>query len=356
MKKIIIGAFILLLIFLLCWFFFGFTFGDRHRILKAWIIHSIIDTKIEKEVNPTIKQEVISYLEQNYFDKRKIYADQKNFVVFDFYGMSTKRKTVKVYGWCDMFGYRFIDNQIIFITGQGGPMMILLEKKENGGKAIAVENRIASIDYLEIFPKKLWHKIFGSIQERDSIFEIMEKWDKPIPIGTKYGLQDYLRDNMLNLIITFYKDRISDERFIEKQRPSNIEDPHKHKDSIYYYFNLKAPYEKLIIKSNPEKIIYGGGGDPIISPDGRYKAWIGVGQSNFLYFQDKGTGIVYEIINQTNDEQSELAWKDMHVLVFDQINGFEFGRHGVHIEFNVEKKEIIWAVPFGLLGFSKEIS
>ena len=74
--------------------------------------------------------------------------------------------------------------------------------------AIAVEERIASEEDLELFPKKLWPNTFG-FQERDSIFDIMEKWDKPIPEGTKYGLQPYLEDKMRNLIISFYKNRIS---------------------------------------------------------------------------------------------------------------------------------------------------
>ncbi len=220
-------------------------------------------------------------------------------------------------------------------------------------KGIGSEESIKTRDYIEIFPKSLWHKIFRSIKEADSIFEIMDKWRKPIPPGTKYELHEYPLQEMQDRVVAFYCDKMSDERFFRKQKPRSIIDSHKHKHNIYNQYNLKAPYERIIVKANPGKIIRDGGDDPVISPDGRFNAWVGVGHRNYLYFEDNRTGIVYEIRNRTTDRQSKLAWKTDHILVFDQINGED---HGVHIELDAVKNEIVWAVPYGLLGFPKTIT
>ncbi|MBI5203969.1 MAG: hypothetical protein HZA11_03520 [Nitrospirae bacterium] len=327
---------------------------QRHRLLRAWIIQSFTAPIIARDIQPDIKQKVIHYLEQR--EKRYTAGTENYFVAFDFYGISKKEDLIKVYGWNYILGFKFIDNQVIDGSGSSGPIIVLLKNTKEELKVIGDEERLKTRDYIEIFPKSLWPKIFGNIKETDSIFEILRKRHKPVSPGTKYGLQDYSRQEMQDRVISFYKDKMTDDRFFRKSKPHDIKDPHLHKDNIYKYYNLKAPYERIIIKANPEKVVRGGGGDPVISPDGRFKAWVGVGQGFFLYFEDSKTGIVYEILNQTKDWQSELAWKDDHILVFDQRNGYTFGEHGVHIELDTAKKEIIWAVPYGLLGFPKTIS
>jgi len=105
-------------------------------------------------------------------------------------------------------------------------------------------------------------------------------------------------------------------------------------------------------------VIRTGGGDPIASPDGRFSAWIGVEKQFHLYFEDRVTNTVYEILNRRLDGRYYLAWKGNHILVFDQINGYGPVRndeHGVHYEIDVEKKEVVWAVPFGPLSFPQRV-
>ena len=265
-------------------------------------------------------------------------------MAFDFFGQSSQGKKTKVYGQYAQQSFALVDYQVLERSGSWVPAVVFLEQTETGPKVTGYKE---SGDGGEYWPsiKKMFPQIFWKIALR-------------LPEKRAKVLEKQIRTRVL----AYYADKVKEGGTLKKQEPSNLTDPHKHKEDIYSYLNLEVTYRKVLIQSNPEGVIRTGGGNPIVSPDSRYKAWVGVGGGWKLYFEDIKTGEVCEVVNHTKDMQSNLAWKGDHILVFDQINGVnrigdwetEGVQYGVHIELDAEKREILWAVPFGVLGFPQK--
>jgi hypothetical protein len=163
---------------------------------------------------------------------------------------------------------------------------------------------------------------------------------------------------MKSRVTSYYAPKLSQDRFVEKPLPPDTADPHNHDDPIYEYLNLIALHKKVRIEEDPVKVTRTGGGEPVASIDSSFTAWIGVRDGFHLYFEDQKTGKVCEIVYRIDSFFSDVTWKGNHILVFDlRHGGNTFGEgksYGVHVELDVNKKEIIWAVPYGPLGFPKK--
>lgn len=291
------------------------------------------------KVDPAIQQAVIDYLEQQLPTS---YPDAKNFVAVDFFGSSTHGETTKIYGFYAQQRFAVIDDEVIDRGGSWVPVVVFAEKAETGFKVTGYQEAEDGGAYWpsieRMFPLK-FQELAGHL-----------------PKEREKKLDEQIRSR----VIPYYRELLKTARYVQKPKPSNLFDPHKHKEDIYNYRNLEVPYRKISIVANPVKVERTGGGKPIDSPDGRFTAWQG---GNFqVYFEDRATATVFEVVNQTYYDQYELAWKGDHILVFDQQNGVnrigdwetEGVRYGVHIELDAEKREIIWAVPFGILGFPQK--
>ena len=279
------------------------------------------------------KQIIVDYLERNMVWRE----NEKVFAAFALFGTEPSETGSTAYGWCLRYGFRFLDEQVIQEDAAGLPLAVFLERGRTGLKAVGYEQPELGEKYTSsvkrIFPEKYRARALGKMPP---------------------GLMEEIRDR----VIPYYRGRLSRERSFRKRAPDDRYDPHRHQEDIYAYRNLKSTYQRVRIETDPEKVVRTGGGNPIVYPGGRFRAWIGVDQRRHLYFEDLQTDAVYEVIDETNDWQSRVAWKDPQTLAFDQINAVNTfgggGDSGVHIELDVAAREIVWAVPFGLLGFPEK--
>jgi hypothetical protein len=309
-------------------------------VISVLLLVPCLSESIQSKVDSATQQAVINYLEQ----QLPTFGGGKNFVAFDFFGQSTHGKTNKVYGYCDRQSFALVDNQVLERSGGLSPMVVLVEQTEEGPKVTAYNEPEPGGLFLpsvkQMFPRR-FQEIAGNLPE---------------------DRQKVLEKQIRTRVLSYFADKVKERGTLKKQKPSNLTDPHKHKEDIYSCLNLEAPYRQIYIQPNPAKVSRTGGGKPLGSPDGRIAGWTASGGDFDLYFEDDQTHTVYGIGNKTNKSQSNLAWKGDHILVFDQINGVnrigdwetEGVQYGVHIELDAEKREIIWAVPFGVLGFPKK--
>jgi len=305
--------------------------------ISALLLVPCLSEGIQSKVDSTTQQAVIDYLEQHL----STYGGGKNIVAFDFFGKSTHGKKTKVYGYCAQQSFALVDNQVLERTGSWIPIIVFVEQTETGPKVTGYkEPEDGDANVVDMFPRR-FQDIAGDLPK---------------------DRQEVLKKQIRTRVLSYFADKVKEGGTFKKEKPSNPIDVHKHKEDIYSYRNLKVTYRQVLIQANPEKVIRTGGGNPIVSPDSRYKAWVGSGKGWLLYFEDMKTGEVCEVLNHTQDMQYDLAWKGDHILVFDQINGVnrigdwetEGVHYGVHIELDAEKREILWAVPFGVLGFPQK--
>ena len=309
-------------------------------VLSAILLVPRLSEGIDSKVDSATQQAVIDYLEQHL----PTYGNGKNFVAFDFFGKSTHGKITKMYGFCAQQSFAVVDNQVLEKSGTWGPKVVYVTQIDSGPKVTGYKEAENGGEYWpsikKMFPQRFW-KI---------ALDLPEKRRKVLDEQTRFR------------VLSYFVDKVKEGKTLRKQKPSNLTDPHKHKEDIYSYLNLEAPYRQIYIQPNPAKVSRTGGGKPLDSPDGRFAVWTASDGDFDLYFEDTQTHTVYGIGNKTNKSQSNLAWKRDHILVFDQINGVnrigdwetEGVQYGVHIELDAEKREIIWAVPFGVLGFPQK--
>jgi len=298
---------------------------------------------IQDDVDPKIQKMVINYFE----NKPNLRPEEKAFVYCDFLGMSTKRDKIEVYAWCVPWTFKLIDNQVLEGGGSSVPTVIYLEKTKNGlevkGYKEPGDGSLYGPSIRRMFPKRYQRHL---------------KRPDRLAIESK---------KVENRIVAYYSAMLHKDRFIDKPKPTNLDDPHNHREPIYSYLNLKDSYRQVsfVLQKDMAKVVTTGGGDPVMSPDSRFKAWIGVDQRFHLYFEDRTTRRIYEVVNRTKDWMTHIAWKGDHTLVFDQNNGVNRFNphpdwrspdsiHGVHFEIDPDKREILWAVPFGELGFPEK--
>lgn len=287
-----------------------------------------------EETDSTIVREVIRYLESI----PTCEPTEKAFVTFDFYGHSDSGAVVRIYGWQLYDVFRLIDDQVLQWEGGSFPVAVSLERKDDGYKATGYWEPEDGIYYTqsieEMFPEEYWGKALGHVPDR-------------------------LFSEMRDRVTSYYADMLSEDRFAEKPTPTDTTDPHRHDEPIYEYLNLRSIYENLRIEEDPVEVSRRGGGEPVVTSDGRYTAWIGLREYFRLYFEDNQTGKVYEIAYR-RDGFSGVTWKGNRTLVFDLRNGgntFGDGKsHGVHVELDVDREEVIWAVPYGSLGFPRKVN
>lgn len=308
--------------------------------ISALLLVPCLSEGIQSKVDSTTQQVVIDYLEQHL----STYGGGKNFVAGDFFGESTHGKKTKVYGFFAQQSFALVDSQVVERSGSWEPLLVFVEQTETGPQVTGYKEPQEGYYYgpsIEgMFPRRFW----------DIAVNLPEKREK------------VLDEQIRARVLSYFADKVKQGGTFKKPKPSNLTDVHKHKEDIYSYLNLEAPYRQIYIQPNPAKVSRTGGGKPLDSPDGRFVVWDASGGDFDLYYEDTRTHTVYGIGNKTNKSQSKLAWKGDHILVFDQVNGVnrigdwgtEDTTYGVHIELDAEKREIIWAVPFGVLGFPQK--
>ncbi len=299
---------------------------------------------LQDDVDPKIQQIVIDYFENNPI----LGPEEKTFVYCDFLGMSTKGDKIEVYAWCVPSYFILKDNQVLGDVGSSVPTVIYLEKAQNGFKVKDYKEPDDGSKYMPSI-RRMFPKRYQNDLHRPGKLAIQAK-------------------KVEKRIVDYYSSVLNKDRFIDKPKPTILQDPHNHREPIYSYLNLKESYQQVSfdLQTDMAKVARTGGGDPVLSPDSRFKAWIGIDPKGFhLYLEDKTERNIYEVVNRTKNRARHIAWKGDHILVFDQDNGvnrFNPHRnwqspdsiHGVHFEIDADKREIVWAVPFGELSFPEK--
>lgn len=300
---------------------------------------------LRDDVKPEIQQMVIHYFEKN---RPNLGPGEKAFVYCDFLGMSTKGEKAEVYAWCVPWTFILKDNQVLEGGGSSVPTVIYLDKTENGFKVKGYKEPGDGSEYNPSI-RRMFPKRYQSHLHRPDKLAIEAK-------------------KVQKRIVDYYSAVLHKDRFIDKPRPTNLNDLHNHREPIYSYLNLKDSYRQVsfVLQTNMAKVKTTGAGDPILSPDSRFKAYKGMDPKGLhLYIEDKTEKSYYEVVNLTKNWPSHVAWKGDHILVFDQNNGVNRfnphrdwkspdAKHGVHFEIDADKREILWAVPFGELSFPEK--
>lgn len=261
---------------------------------------------------------------------------ERVFAAFDLFGVKTEGTRTIAYGWVLRYGFIQRTDQVIHEDAASFPLAVYFRR---AGKGMA--------------PTGYRRPELGSGMARSVAELFPPEYRRRALGGTPPGLLPSLRSRVLD----HYEGRMPAGRFLRRPPPAVFSNAHRHQDDIYGLLNIKSPYKYLRIVRVPrpadERVIEG----PVTSPDRRFTAWSVLGERRRLYIRDAADGAVYEVRNGVNDWQSGLAWKPDNILVFDQLNGintFGDGRnHGVHLEIDAVRREVVWAVPFGPLGFPK---
>lgn len=260
---------------------------------------------------------------------------EKVFAALDVMGTERKGLGKAVYAWCLRYGFTLRDGQVIHEDTASLPLAVDFRRTWRGDLSPAGhrEPKLGkgyTSSAKQIFPRRYWPRVFGNP-----------------PADLALGVKER--------VIAYYAARIKNERYLRREPPAIFANAHRHSDDIYALLNLKSAYDRVSIRPRAGLAIPDTGLD--ISPDRRFIAWTESGQRRHLYFADRQANQVYEVVNQINDWQTGLAWKSDDTLIFDQINGLNpFGdgqSHGVHLEIDAVGRRIVWAVPFGTLGFPR---
>ena len=280
-------------------------------------------------------REAVSYLERKLVWQK----GKKVFVAFALFGTAPAASQTAVYGWCLRHGFSQRDDQVIHEDAASLPLAVLFRRRRDGSvEGAGLRQPELGQDFAQsakkVFPKQYWPRVLG-------------------------GQPATLAHGVRARVVSYYRARMPKDRFFRQAPPAIFSNAHRHYDDIYGYLNLKSAYRNVKIKPDPAEVVRTGGEGPVLSPDGRFEAWTGVDQGRHLYFRDTRAGITYEVVNRVTDWQIGLAWKEDGTLIYDQINGINtFGdglNNGVHIEIDAPNRKIVWAAPFGPLGFPRKM-
>jgi hypothetical protein len=259
----------------------------------------------------------------------------REFAAIHIYGFQETEAEVTVYAWCLRKSFAFNEDQVVDWDGSSVPLAVYLKKERNGLRVLRIKeaedgNRY-SASIKAIFPAK---------------------YHKEISRGLPPGLNGEIKGRVLRAANQYYK--TSKARLIRKVPPRDSGDPHQHRENIYGLFNLEKAYRDIMVVTGSDAVIQDGD-EKTVSPDGKYTAWIGLKQGFQVFIKDDNGGVDELVFtHHIRPFAGNMAWKGKHILVFDQINGLNsFGDgedHGVHLEFDCAKKELVWAVPFGTLA------
>lgn len=270
-----------------------------------------------------------------YLERKLVWArGERVFAAFALFGIKAEKTRTAAYGWALRYGFTQRGDQVIHEDAASFPLAIYFRRggKEPTGYRRPELGRNMARSVGELFPPEFRQRALG---------------------GTPPGLLPGIRARVL----AFYARRMPADRFRQREPPAIFSNAHRHQDDIYGLLNIKSPYRyvRIVRAVRPRGLPPVEG--PVSSPDGRFKAWSVQEKKRRLYLDDTSTGVLYEVRNDANDWQSDLAWKSDDILVYDQLNGvntFGDGRNsGVHLEIDAIKRQVVWAVPFGPLGFPK---
>ncbi len=330
----------------------------KHIIFSTFLIvlpttllgKSLIDT-----VSSDLKRSIIDYFENEYFDKydnKKVNPIEnrkhhKSFVYCNYYGM-TKDSTdnYRVFVKCVCNSYYLKYDQIFEDAPScNGFFVIHLKTSANDFKVDSIfpgfgGSPKSNKNLKQYFPLELQDKMFRTDDECHLFYSQKQECEKRIK--------------------QYYGSLLTKNRLIYIKPPENRTDIHGHHPNIYDYLNVKETYTYLNIIAISKDSMKEKASETIYSQDKRFKVWMGAKYNFHLYFEDCKTNKVYEILNTAEDMVTNRTWKDNNTLSFDQVNGYnrydknintKNNHFGVHIEVDLKKKKIIWAVPIGELAF-----
>lgn len=276
----------------------------------------------------------------DYLQRRMVWRrGERVFVAFDPFGQEEKGRRVTIYGWCLRLGFRLIDQQVVHEDTANLPLAVDFQRSFLTGRIQPTGIRQPKLgreftaSAKRLFPSVHWPRVFSAppqlaIELRERVYE-------------------------------HYRGLMRKDRYVRKAPPETFANVHRHSDDIYGVMNLRSSYRRILVKSVAGPDGPADARNAAVAPGGRFTAWVDLSRRPRLFFRDTAGGRTFEIVNRTSDWQLDPAWKSDDILVFDQINGFNvFGdgqSYGVHLELDPVARKIVWAAPFGALGFPEPL-
>ena len=328
-----------------------------HLILVTFLLDLEANTPIVS-VSPKIQKAIIDYLENDYFYQNDNYYfvpdENKNhrraFSYCDFFGM--KRDDIASYrvfikSFC--FTYYLKYDQIFEDACNCVGLFVVKVKETGSGFEINIvdpnDTPKSNENLKKMIPIELQDKMFSTEDNSHMYYDRMQECKKRV--------------------MKYYKPLLSKDHYFYQKPPKNQSNPHRHQSNVYNYLNVKKTFSYITIKEVSRDSTKELASEPIFSQDRRFRVWQGLEYDFHLYFEDRKKKQIFEIVRPSRFMLMREEFKDKKTLVFDQVNGFNrfdtttkntIDDFGVHIEIDLAKREVSWAVPFGTLSFPETIN
>jgi len=254
------------------------------------------------------------------------------FAAFHLYGTVVKGDVVEAHGISRSASFSVRNWQVFDGASSSGPVIAVLREGRNGLEVIGHRERGCGCG-------------FGHDPD----------WDVPESI-VRIAKADtanisYQRESAQ--ITSFYAPRLSNSRFVSRPRPLYSDERWPGAKDIYSRLNLTVMYDAVSLVPARDKLRpYDPPPWTETSDDGRYIAW----RRDGIFIWDTWTDSIFILHDTVRNHMSDPMWKDSRVVALRQENGCYGDWWGVHLEYDMVRRELVWAVPYGPLGFAKRDS
>lgn len=294
-------------------------------------------------VEPNYQQAVIDYIE----NKMPYRNEGKTFAYCDFFGETPYNNGLTICAECSYLTYLLKYGQIISTGGGSFDGLFHVKTVDNNPSVDSMKWNLIAKYSSGFFPNRYYDRYLSHVKNPTPDFVSKRKENR-------------------ERIISYFTPLMLKTRLVKVKPPDNRHDPHNHPVDIYSFMNLRDSYKYLtfvLLSDSARQHMKPGFGT---TSSFKFDVWETADPNGRLYFRDrKQNDKVYEIVDQVTWRLSDIKWKDNSTLVFDQFNGvnpFDENKkaippdvYGVHFEVDLEKKKVVWAAPFGLLGFPERI-
>lgn len=292
-------------------------------------------------VEPNYQQAVIDYIE----NKMPYRNEGKTFAYCDFFGETPYNNGLTICAECSYLTYLLKYGQIISTGGGSFDGLFHVKTVDNNPSVDSMKWNLIAKYSSGFFPNRYYDRYLSHVKNPTPDFVSKRKENR-------------------ERIISYFTPLMLKTRLVKVKPPDNRHDPHNHPVDIYSFMNLRDSYKYLsfvLLSDSARQHMKPGFGN--ISSF-KFDVWETADPNGRLYFRDRTRNDkVYEIVDQVTWRLSDIKWKDNSTLVFDQDNGTNpFDEkavspdvYGVHFEVDLEKRKVVWAAPFGLLGFPERI-